>query len=136
MQYIVAYLVAALAFGAMDAVWLNTMFTRLYKPEIGELLGDLRWAPALIFYLLYLVGIQIFAVAPALKSGQWTTALIYGALFGLFCYATYDLTNHATMKVWSIKVTVLDIIWGTFATGTASAIAAWVTLRFFPATGG
>lgn len=135
MQYIVAYLVAALAFGAMDAVWLNTMFARLYKPEIGELLGDLRWAPALVFYLLYLIGMQIFAVAPALKSGQWTTALIYGALFGLFCYATYDLTNHATMKVWSVKVTVIDIIWGTFATGTASAIAAWVTLRFFPATG-
>lgn len=136
MQYIVAYLVAALAFGTMDAVWLNTMFTRLYKPEIGELLGDLRWAPALIFYLLYLVGMQVFAVAPALKSGQWTTALVYGALLGFFCYATYDLTNHATMKVWSVKVTVLDIIWGTFATGMASAIAAWVTLRFFPATGG
>jgi uncharacterized membrane protein len=135
MQYVVAYLVTALAFGAMDAVWLNTMFTRLYKPEIGELLGELRWAPALIFYFLYLIGMQIFAVAPALKSGQWTTALLYGALLGFFCYATYDLTNHATMKVWSIKVTIIDIIWGTFATGTASAIAAWVTLRFFPATG-
>lgn len=135
MQYIVAYLVAALAFGAMDAVWLNTMFTRLYKPEIGELLGDLRWAPALIFYLLYLIGMQIFAVTPALKSGQWTTALIYGALLGFFCYATYDLTNHATMKVWSIKVTILDIVWGTVATGTASTIAAAVTLRFFPTAG-
>lgn len=130
MQYLVSIIVTALAFGAMDAVWLNTMFTRLYKPEIGELIGDLRWAPALVFYLLYIIGIQIFAIAPALASGKWTTALLYGALFGFFCYATYDLTNHATMKVWSLKVTVLDIIWGSFATGTASAIAAVVTLTF------
>lgn len=130
MQYLISIIVTALAFGAMDAVWLNTMFTRLYKPEIGELIGDLRWAPALIFYLLYIIGIQIFAIAPALASGKWTTALLYGALFGFFCYATYDLTNHATMKVWSLKVTVLDIIWGSFATGTASAIAAAVTLTF------
>lgn len=132
MPTVVAALITALAFGAMDAVWLNTMFTRLYKPEIGELLGDLRWGPALIFYLLYIVGMQIFAVSPALASGKWTTALIYGALFGFFCYATYDLTNHATMKVWSLKVTILDIIWGSFATGTASAIAAAATLALFP----
>lgn len=130
MHYVISIIVTALAFGAMDAVWLNTMFTRLYKPEIGELIGDLRWAPALVFYLLYIIGIQIFAIAPALASGKWTTALLYGALFGFFCYATYDLTNHATMKVWSLKVTVLDIIWGSFATGTASAIAAAVTLAF------
>ena len=132
MNYVVSTIVTALAFGAMDAVWLNTMFTRLYKPEIGELIGDLRWAPALIFYLLYVIGMQIFAVAPALASGKWTTALLYGALFGFFCYATYDLTNHATMKVWSLKVTVLDIIWGSFATGTAAAIAAAVTLAMLP----
>ena len=135
MQYVIAYLFSAVVFGLLDAVWLNTMFTRLYKPELGDLLGELRWAPALIFYLLYLVGMQVFAVAPALKSGQWTSALLYGALFGFFCYATYDLTNHATMKVWSLKVTLADIAWGTIATGTASAAAAWLTLRLFP-TGG
>ncbi len=135
MQMVVAALVTALVFGAMDAVWLNTMMTRLYQPEIGELIGDLRWGPALAFYVIYIVGIQIFAVAPALKSGQWTTALLYGALFGFFCYATYDLTNYATLKVWSLKVTIFDMIWGAFATGTASAVAAAVTLSFFPARG-
>ncbi len=135
MQILVAALVTAIVFGAMDAVWLNTMMTRLYKPEIGELIGDLRWAPALVFYVIYIVGMQIFAVAPALKSGQWTTALVYGALFGFFCYATYDLTNYATLKIWSLKVTIADIIWGSFATGTASAVAAAVTLSFLPARG-
>ena len=135
MTWMIAWVATAITFGAMDAVWLNTMFTRLYKPEIGPLLGDLRWATALAFYLLYITGIQIFAIAPALASGKWTTALLYGALFGFFCYATYDLTNHATMKLWSLKVTVIDIVWGSFATGIASAIAAAVTLRLTP-TGG
>lgn len=131
MAQFVALLLTAIIFGAMDAVWLSTMYTRLYQPEIGELLGPLRWAPALIFYALYIIGIQIFAIAPALRAGNWTTALVYGALFGFFCYATYDLTNHATMKLWSVKVTVLDIIWGTLATGSAAALAAAITLMLF-----
>ena len=83
--------------------------------------------PAVIFYLLYILGMMIFAVGPALKNGQWQTALIYGALFGFFCYMTYDLTNYATLKVWSTKVTVLDIIWGTTLTGSASLAGWWVT---------
>lgn len=133
MPHIVALVLTGLIFGALDAVWLNTMFTRLYQPEIGELLGPLRWAPALSFYLLYMIGIQIFAVAPGLASGKWTTALLYGALFGFFCYATYDLTNHATMKVWSLKVTLVDIVWGTVATGAAAALATAITLAVIPA---
>ncbi len=133
MAQLIALVLTAVIFGALDAVWLNSMYTRLYQPEIGELLGPLRWAPALTFYLLYIIGIQIFAIAPALASGKWATALVYGALFGFFCYATYDLTNHATMKIWSMKVTILDIIWGTMATGTAAALAAAITLSVIPA---
>lgn len=130
-KWIIALISSALAFGVMDAMWLRTMGPKLYRPEIGELLAaEFRMAPALIFYFIYLVGMQVFAIAPALANGKWTTALLYGALFGLVAYATYDLTNHAVMKVWSLKVTVLDMAWGTFATATASAIGAAIALKF------
>ncbi|MDX2209385.1 MAG: DUF2177 family protein [Sphingopyxis sp.] len=135
-QFIAAYVLTAIIFGILDAVWLGKMVPTVYRPEIGEMLmKGWRPAPALVFYALYMVGIQIFAVAPALKSGEWTTALLYGALFGFFCYMTYDLTNYATLKVWSLKVTILDIIWGTVATGAAAGTAAWAVLTFFPKAG-
>ena len=92
-------------------------------------------APALIFYALYILGIQIFAVAPALTAGKWQVAALWGALFGFFCYMTYDLTNHATMKIWSIKVTLLDIAWGTLATGFAAGAAARLVLAWMPRGG-
>jgi uncharacterized membrane protein len=127
-KYLVGYVATGVAFALIDSVWLRTMYTRLYKPEIGELMmkDGFRLAPAIVFYLLYILGIMIFAVGPALQSGKWQTALIWGALFGFFCYMTYDLTNYATLKVWSMKVTVLDIIWGTVLTGSASLAGWWV----------
>ena len=106
---------------------------KVYRPEIGALLMDgWRPAPALIFYALYMLGIQIFAVAPALAAGKWQVAAQWGAMFGFFCYMTYDLTNHATMKIWSTKVTLLDIAWGTLATGFAAGAAAWLVLTLLP----
>jgi uncharacterized membrane protein len=135
-QFIIAYVLTDILFGILDAVWLGKMVPAVYRPEIGEMLmKGWRPAPALIFYALYMLGIQIFAVAPALKSGEWQTALLYGALFGFFCYMTYDLTNYATLKVWSLKVTILDIIWGTVATGAAAGATAWAVLTFFPKAG-
>jgi uncharacterized membrane protein len=128
-KYILGYIATGLAFALIDSVWLRTMYTRLYKPEIGELMmrGGFRLAPAIVFYLLYILGMMVFAVGPALNAGRWQMALLQGALFGFFCYMTYDLTNHATMKVWSTKVTVLDILWGTFLTGSASLVGYTVT---------
>jgi uncharacterized membrane protein len=129
-RLIIAYIATGLAFAAIDSVWLRSMYTRLYQPEIGELLmRGFRIGPAIIFYLLYIAGIIYFAVAPALRSGQWQTALVQGALFGFFCYMTYDLTNFATLKVWSVKVTVLDIIWGTVLTGSAALAGYWMTTK-------
>lgn len=124
-----AYLLTGLAFALIDSVWLRSMYTRLYQPEIGELLysGGVRMGPAVAFYLLYIAGMLVFAVMPALRDGQWQTALVQGALLGFFCYATYDLTNYATLKIWSLKVTILDIIWGTFLTGSASLGGWWAT---------
>ncbi len=128
-QLLIGYIATAIIFGILDALWLGRMVPALYRPEIGEMLmRGWRPAPALVFYFLYILGIQIFAVAPALADGKWQTALVWGALFGFFCYMTYDLTNFATLKVWSLKVTIVDIIWGTVATGAAAGAAAWVTL--------
>ena len=131
MKYLLAYGVAALVMAALDAAWLTWAGAKLYRPHLGPVLMEsgFRIAPAVIFYVLYVLGITIFATSPALKSGQWTTAALYGALFGFFCYATYDLTSQATLKVWSTTVTVADIAWGTFLTATAATAAYLVTRK-------
>ncbi len=132
-QTIAAYFATAILFGLLDALWLQIMVRKVYRPEIGPLLMDgWRPAPALIFYALYVLGTQIFAVAPALAAGKWQIAAGWGAMFGFFCYMTYDLTNHATMKIWSAKVTLLDIAWGTLATGFSAGAAAWVVIALLP----
>ena len=131
---LIAYIATGVAFAMIDSIWLRSMYTRLYQPEIGEMLmRGMRWGPAVAFYLLYIAGMLIFAVNPALANGRWQTALVQGAMLGFFCYMTYDLTNYATLKVWSLKVTVLDMIWGTFLTGSAAAVGAFVTAKLVPA---
>lgn len=132
-HYAIGYAATAILFGLLDALWLRKMVPAVYRPEIGALLMDgWRPAPALIFYALYMLGIQIFAVVPAIEAGRWQVAAQWGALFGFFCYMTYDLTNHATMKIWSTKVTLLDIAWGSVATGVAAGAAAWIVLTVAP----
>lgn len=127
-KYLIAYIATGISFALIDSIWLRSMYARLYQPEIGELLmKGFRMGPAIAFYLLYILGIILFAVGPALRNGQWQTSLVQGALFGFFCYMTYDLTNFATLKVWSLKVTVLDMIWGTFLTGSAALAGWWLT---------
>lgn len=129
LKYIVGYIATGLAFALIDSVWLRNAYTKLYKPEIGDILysGGFRMGPAIAFYLLYILGMMIFAVGPAFASGKWQTAVIWGALFGFFCYMTYDMTSYAVLKTWSLKVTILDMIWGTFLTGSASLVGYWVT---------
>jgi uncharacterized membrane protein len=127
-RYALGYVLTGLSFALIDSIWLRTMYTRLYQPEIGELLGGLRLGPAIAFYLLYIGGMMWFAVGPALANGRWQTALVQGAVLGFMCYATYDLTNFATLKIWSMKVTLLDIMWGTVLTGSAS-LAGWAATQ-------
>ena len=130
MKWIVAYGAAALAFGALDAVWLRWAGPNFYRPAIGELLADsFRMAPALVFYAAYIAAMVWFAVRPGLAGGIGAAAL-NGALLGAICYATYDLTNQATMKVWPIHVTLADIAWGAFATAVAASVATWAAGRF------
>jgi uncharacterized membrane protein len=114
---VVAYLGAALVFAALDAVWLTQTNASLYRPALGPLLAERpRLVPAVLFYAIYLAGVVLFAVTPALRSGRWLTALGLGAAFGFVAYATYDLTNQASLKLWATKITLLDLGWGTFVT--------------------
>lgn len=133
LKYLTAYVATGIAFAVIDSVWLRNAYTKLYQPEIGEMLmkGGFRLGPAIAFYLLYILGMMIFAVGPALTAGRWQVALVQGALLGFFCYMTYDLTNMATLKQWSLKVTILDMIWGTLLTGSASAAGYFVTSAIF-----
>jgi uncharacterized membrane protein len=121
-RYAVAYLASGIAFAAIDFCWLSYAGSSLYRPILGEMmLAKPRMGAAVAFYLIYIAGIVVMAVAPA---GRWQEAALKGALFGFFCYATYDLTNQATLKMWALKITVLDIVWGTLLTGVA-ATAGW-----------
>lgn len=105
----------------LDGIWLSLATNRLYRPQLGNLLADgFRLAPAAVFYLLYVAGIVVLAVAPALSAERWTVALSRGLALGLIAYATYDLTNQATLRSWSAIVTVVDMGWGTILTGVAA----------------
>lgn len=124
MRYVVAFLAAALTLGALDYVWLTNMADRLYRPVIGELMADQpNMTAALAFYVIYLVGILIIAVVPALKEGSLRRATFTGGALGFVAYATYDLTNQATLKVWATHITLIDIAWGTFLTATTATVA-------------
>ena len=110
MFYFATYLAVLVVFGVIDAAWLTTMGAILYRPVLGDILApSMRIAPAIVFYLLYPVGLVVFAVIPALRAELATNALLYGALFGAIAYATYDLTNYATLRNWSLQITVVDI---------------------------
>lgn len=130
MKWIVAYISAAVAFGILDFFWLRWAADNLYRPVIGEIMAeDFRVGAAAAFYFIYIAGMVWFAIRPGVESGQVTTALINGALLGMLCYATFDLTSQAVFKVWATKISVLDIMWGGFATATASAVATWAALK-------
>lgn len=124
-QATIAYPLTAAVFLALDVVWLSTMADRLYRPAIGHLMSDrFVMGPAVLFYLLYVAGVVFFAVGPALSARRPALmALGLGALLGLLCYATYDLTNQATLKGWPWHVTLADLAWGAFVTGTSAAVA-------------
>jgi uncharacterized membrane protein len=120
---ITSYVAALVTFIALDMVWLGTMAPRFYKPTMGDIARSrVNLPPAIVFYTVYPIGLLIFAIEPALLSVSITTAMIYGALFGFFSYATYDLTNHATLRNWTLPLTVVDVAWGT-ALGAVAAAA-------------
>ena len=129
MTSLTAYVVSLIVFLGVDFVWLSTMGVALYRATLGDLLApSVRLPPAIVFYLAYPVGIVVFAVMPALAADSWVRGALLGALLGALAYATYDLTNFATLRVWSLQITILDIAYGAVATG-AAAVAAYFVVR-------
>ena len=121
MRLLTAYVATFLVFIGMDAVWLTTMTRPLYQHDLGPLLlAHPRLAPGVLFYVLYMVGLTALAVAPALKSGDWRRAALSGGLFGLVAYATYDLTNLATLTGFTLRVTIADMAWGLVVSAVAA----------------
>lgn len=115
----------------LDFLWLSTATRLLYRPKLGPLLNEqLVWPPAILFYLLYGIGILAFVVRPALADGSPLSALGWGLLFGLVAYGAYDLTNHATIPNWPLSVTVIDMAWGALVTGLTAGAATWAGQRF------
>jgi uncharacterized membrane protein len=130
LRYLVAFIVAALVFGGLDFLWLGTIAQKLYQQEIGGLLlARPRMDAAVAFYVIYLTGLIFFAVRPGLDAASLAKAVGYAALFGFVAYATYDLTNLATLKGFSAKVVVADLVWGVVVSSAASA-AAFLAARF------
>jgi uncharacterized membrane protein len=112
--YLKLYFATLVAFFAIDLVWLGLVARTFYRKHLGFLMApQVNWPAALIFYLLFVVGILVFAVLPGLEAGSLKTTVGRAALLGLIAYATYDLTNLATLKDWPVIVTVVDLVWGT-----------------------
>ena len=134
LKFVIAYAAAATVLLVGDMLWLGLVAKSFYRDQIGYVLApDPMIGVAVLFYALYLVGIVIFAVTPGLRDASWTSALLFGGLFGFFAYATYDLTNLATIKNWPWILAPVDLAWGTVLTAAAStagyAAAAWLEAK-------
>jgi uncharacterized membrane protein len=130
LQLTLTYLATLPIFIVFDALWLTVMGPRFYQAHLGHLLGPVHWAPVVVFYLVYCVGIVIFTVSPAVHAKAWWIAAGLGALFGFIAYATYDLTNMATLREWPAVVTIVDLVWGALVTGSVATLAYLVAMRW------
>ena len=132
-KYIVAYFSTLLTFLVLDGLWLGVLMIGTYKEQIGPLmLESPKLVPAALFYLCFVVGVIVFAILPGIEAQQWQRAAMLGVLLGLMAYGTYDLTNLATLKGWTLKISLIDLAWGAFATGVAATVgffatSAWVS---------
>jgi len=127
MKLVYLYLLTLPVFFGIDMLWIGVLAKGFYRNNLGHLLRpDINWAAALIFYLLYIVGILIFATLPALEKQSLRQAVVMGALFGFFAYATYDLSNLATLKDWPVNVVFVDILWGMVLTTCVAAASFFI----------
>lgn len=121
------YLLALPVFFAIDMLWLGIVAKEFYRSQIGALMkSDVNWVAAIIFYLIFIAGLVVFVIAPALEKGSWIHALAFGALFGFVCYTTYDLTNLAVAKDWPVLVTIVDMAWGAILAASVSTITYFI----------
>ncbi|MDD4193944.1 MAG: DUF2177 family protein [Acholeplasmataceae bacterium] len=122
-QFFKLYGIAFVLFFVIDLIWLGLIAKNLYQNQIGTLLKtNTNWTAAIIFYLLFIGGLVFFAIQPSISSATLWKAMLYGALFGFITYATYDLTNLATLEGWPIKITIVDLIWGSFLGASTSSL--------------
>lgn len=127
-RYMTAYVAALIVFLVIDVFWLGMIAADFYQERLAAFMtGPVNLPPVVVFYLLYIVGVVVFAIAPALESGTWKTAAVRGALFGLIAYATYDLINLATLPDWPVSVALVDMVWGAVLTGTTATLGFLIT---------
>jgi uncharacterized membrane protein len=121
LQYVYIYLLTVPVFFLVDLLWLGVVAKDFYQNQLGYLLGPVNWTAAIVFYLLYIVGILVFAILPGLEANSLSRAAALGAFFGFMAYSTYELTNYALVKDWPFTIVWVDILWGTILTGTVAA---------------
>lgn len=129
-MFIKLYAIALPVFIVIDLIWLGLVAKNFYKDQIGFLMkSDVNWTAAIVFYLLFIVGLVLFVIAPAIEKNSWMNALLFGALFGLITYATYDLTNLATLKDWPLLVTFVDLAWGAVLAASVSTVTYFIASK-------
>lgn len=131
MKYLILFGITTIIFLSIDLLWLGVVAKNLYREKLGFILSpEVNWAAAIVFYIIYIAGILYFAVVPALLEAEWEKALLNGAILGFLCYATYDLTNMATIARWPLQIVVIDIAWGTVLTGSVSVLSYLLAEKF------
>lgn len=119
--------IALPVFFAIDMLWLGVVAKNFYRSQIGSIMKpDVNWVAAIIFYLIFIAGLVVFVIEPAMEKGSWKHALLLGAFFGFVCYATYDLTNLAVAKDWPVLVTIVDLAWGAVLAASVSTITYFI----------
>lgn len=127
MEIMKTYLVSLIVFFAIDIAWLGFIAKKFYREQIGHLMAEkTNWPAAIIFYTVFIGGLVLFAVTPALEMNSWIYAMKMGAIFGFMTYATYDMTNLATLKDWPIIITIVDIVWGTVLNSLTAGISFFI----------
>jgi uncharacterized membrane protein len=131
-RMLVTFLVAFAVFMIIDLIWLGVIAAPFYRNQIGFLMAKkVNWGAAVLFYLIFIAGMVIFVIEPALQAQSFTSALVMGALFGLVTYATYDLTNFATLEGWPLTLVIVDIVWGMSLSVLVSSITYLIINAFF-----
>ena len=129
---IISFIFVSTIFLIIDVLWLSITVKSLYRPALGDLLKDkpVMWA-AVLFYIIYMIGVALIILKPALANDSILQALWTGVVFGVVAYGTYNLTNMATIKNWSASIVWIDMLWGGFLTGFSSAVGIYLTKTFF-----
>lgn len=124
------FLISLLVFFALDMLWLGLIAKNFYAKHIGFMMkSQVNWTAAIIFYLIFLSGLTVFVIGPAVEKNNWKDALVFGAFFGLITYATFDLTNLALIKNWPLNVTIIDLIWGVVLSSSVSIITYFIAIK-------